>query len=152
QGRPDNSETRDRVYVIRSDGTGWRQLSDSSYGAEGPRWSRDGRAISFRQVPYPQRFWADMHPPDMAGARKGEQVVEMRADGSGMRVIANHRRGDSRPSWTRDAGRAFFLSDRDGHRAVYVMNADGSGVRRLADADVVPEANVSPDGRHFAYT
>ena len=42
QGRPDNHETRDRLYVIAPDGSGLRQLTDSTYGAEGPQWSATG--------------------------------------------------------------------------------------------------------------
>lgn len=82
QGRPDNRETRDRVYVVSTDGSGLRQLTDSSYGAEGPRWSRNGRSITFLRVPYPKRLWADMEPGDMAIARAGERLMSIRPDGS----------------------------------------------------------------------
>jgi Tol biopolymer transport system component len=37
---------------------------------------------------------------------------------------------DETPSWTPD-GRLLFQSTRDGAFEVYVMNADGSGVRAL---------------------
>jgi hypothetical protein len=84
QGRPDNAEVRDRVYVVASDGTGFRQVSDSSYGAEGPMWSGDGRAITFRQVPYPRRFWAEMEPADVDAANKAARLVTIRLDGSGL--------------------------------------------------------------------
>ena len=82
QGRPDNSETRDRLYVVATDGTGFRQLTDSSYGAEGPRWSRDGRTITFLQVPYPRRLWSEMGPTDLALARAGQRRMSIRPDGS----------------------------------------------------------------------
>ena len=84
QGRPDNRETRDRIFVVASDGTGLRQLTDSAYGAEGPRWSPDGRTITFRMVPYPKRRWEEMREPDMAAANAGARRMSIRPDGSGL--------------------------------------------------------------------
>jgi TolB protein len=37
----------------------------------------------------------------------------------------------SDPAWSPDGRRLAFGSDRDGDLEVYVMNADGSGQRRL---------------------
>jgi len=94
QGRPDNRETRDRVYLIRSDGSGaWRRLSDSAYGAEGPRWSPDG-SITFKQVPYPTQFWNEMSPADMESAKQNTRVMTVRPDGSGLRAVANRTAAD----------------------------------------------------------
>ena len=48
QGRPDNAQVNERVYVVRSDGTARRQLTDSTFNSVGPRWTADGR-IRFTQ-------------------------------------------------------------------------------------------------------
>ena len=40
---------------------------------------------------------------------------------------------DGAPAWSPDGSRIVFHSDRTGGRDIYVMNADGSGVRRLTD-------------------
>lgn len=82
QGRPDNRETCDRVYVVRSDGSGFRQLTDSTYSAESPRWSKDGSTIMFRKVPYPKHVWSEMGPSDMAIAKAGERTMSIKPDGS----------------------------------------------------------------------
>ena len=82
QGRPDNHETRDRLYVIASDGSGLRQLTDSTVGAEGPQWSADGRTITFLMVTYPKRLWSEMTPADFAAARASERRMSIRPDGS----------------------------------------------------------------------
>ena len=45
-----------------------------------------------------------------------------------------------------------FTSDRDGKTNIYVMNDDGSGVRRLTDTPFrVGSAKWSPDGRQIAF-
>ena len=45
-----------------------------------------------------------------------------------------------------------FLSDRDGNRSIYVMNDDGSDVRRLTDTPFrVGSPTWSPDGRQIAF-
>jgi hypothetical protein len=81
QGRLDNKEVRDRVYVMRTDGSGKRLLSDSLTGAEGPRWSEDGKAVEFTRVPYPVRYWDQMGPVEMKSARSGERRVAVLLDG-----------------------------------------------------------------------
>jgi dipeptidyl aminopeptidase/acylaminoacyl peptidase len=151
QGRPDNKEARDRIFLIRSDGTGWRQLTDSSYSAEAPRWAPDGKTITFRQVPYQKRFWAEMGPEDMAAAHRDERIVAIRPDGSGLTPVAGIRPGDSGRSWSGDGRAAFFRSDRDGAQAVYMMDARGTSVRRVADAALIPSMTPSPNGRQLAY-
>ncbi len=151
QGRPDNSETRDRVFIVHSDGSGMRQLTDSSYGAEEPRWSSDGKTITFSQVPYPKRLWKEMSPADMSAARNGERPVAIRTDGSGLSPVDGIHSGDSAPIWTRSGQFAFFESDRDGARAIYMKGARDTVVRRVVDAAVVPTVKPSPDGRQLAY-
>jgi hypothetical protein len=87
QGRPDMAETRDRVFVIAVDGSGLRQLTDSTYSAEGPRWSSDGRTIRFLQVPYRRRLWREMREGDMPAARAAQRQMSIRADGSGLMPV-----------------------------------------------------------------
>ncbi len=60
---------------------------------------------------------------------------------------------DIRPSWSPDGSRIVFESWRDGVRAVYVMNADGSGQHRLsADAGASEyDPRWSPDGQTIMF-
>jgi serine/threonine protein kinase len=49
-------------------------------------------------------------------------------------------------AWTRD-GRIVFTSSRSGQRALWIMNADGSGARQLSHPRLSPwEPRVTPDG------
>ena len=56
------------------------------------------------------------------------------------------------PVWSPDGRRIAFLSRRDGSKEVYVVNADGSGQRRLTrDARFPATPAWSPDGRQIAF-
>jgi TolB protein len=56
------------------------------------------------------------------------------------------------PVWSPDGRRIAFLSRPDGNKALYVMNADGSGQRRLTrDASNSATPAWSPDGRTLAF-
>lgn len=57
------------------------------------------------------------------------------------------------PVWSPDGERIAFMSNRDGNTEIYVMNRDGSGVRRLTNhpgGDVTP--TWSPTGQQIAFT
>jgi TolB protein len=59
---------------------------------------------------------------------------------------------DGSPAWSPDGTRIAFYSERDGNAEIYVMHADGTGVRRLTrtSADEGYPA-WSPDGRTISF-
>jgi Tol biopolymer transport system component len=121
QGRPDNAQVNERVYVVRSDGTGRKQLTNSGLNSVGPRWTIDGR-IRFTQNRYGVRRWDQMTPQQMERGRATEEIVTIKPDGSGM---------------TRSPKPAPAI--------------DSLAVRLGSDGGELPEPNVSPDGRLAAY-
>jgi TolB protein len=57
------------------------------------------------------------------------------------------------PAWSPDGSRLAFTSNRDGNSEIYVVNRDGSGLRRLTNhpnIDVTP--TWSPTGKQIAFT
>ena len=56
----------------------------------------------------------------------------MNADGSGQRNLTRNPAYDADPAWSPDGRKLAFVSNRDGSYGVYVMNAEGSGLRKLA--------------------
>ena len=77
----------------------------------------------------------------------------MAADGSEVRQLTDHDKEDNQPAWSPDGDHLAFSSDRDGDLAIYVMAADGSGVRPLTVTDGYADGQPawSPDGRHLAF-
>jgi len=59
---------------------------------------------------------------------------------------------DTAPALSPDGQRVAFMSDRDGNWEIYVINSDGSGLRRLTDNAAQDGLPVwSPDGRAIAF-
>jgi WD40 repeat protein len=143
QGRPDFRETRDRVYLIRSDGSGWRRLSDSAYGAEGPRWTPDG-SITFKQVPYPKRFWNEMTPADMDSAKHNTRVMTVRPDGSGLRAVSNQAGEDDHKVRSPNGRQFAYTKSVDGASGLYVDERLLIGGRGVGPLGYLRTATLTP--------
>lgn len=80
-------------------------------------------------------------------------VYVMNADGSDARTLANRPLAfDASPAWSPDGSRMAFESTLDGKRAIWVMQADGQGLRRLTEgsgSDFAPA--WSPDSSRIAF-
>ena len=45
--------------------------------------------------------------------------------------LTRHPARDTSPTWSPDGARIAFVTGRDGNDEIYIMNADGSGLRNL---------------------
>jgi dipeptidyl aminopeptidase/acylaminoacyl peptidase len=136
-----------RVFSIKTDGTGRRQLA---YG-KGPQLSPDRRRILFA---------------------RGRSLYVMQSDGSHRRPLAQANFGYYAPgatepynaAWSPDGKRIVFVrgfaerqvsgSPLHPRSAIYVINADGTGLRRLTPVHRNAEAmnpRWAPDGRKIAF-
>ena len=122
------------VHVVRADGKG---LVDLAPGGS-PSWSPDGTRIAFV-------------------GRGGINV--MNADGGGVTLLSHCGRpqcDDDQPTWSPDGKQIAFVRGGAVYSGdIYVMNADGSSVRRLTRArtkDGVWQPAWSPDGTRIAFT
>jgi TolB protein len=91
------------------------------------------------------------------------EVFAVKTDGSSLRRLTTSPGYDAEARWSPDGQRIVFTSDRDataeqrarrdvGSFELYVMNADGSGVRRLTTNDYYDASPTwSPDGRRIAF-
>jgi Tol biopolymer transport system component len=120
--------TGEGIAVIRSDGTGLRQLTHH-IGDRAPAWSPDGRLLALER----------------AG-----RIYVMKADGTGLHRLGSRPPRDHEPAWSPDGRRIAFVTK----DSLLVMRADGGGVRRLyrIKAGAVAGPSWSPDGRSIAFS
>jgi Tol biopolymer transport system component len=133
------------LYLVNVDGSGLRRLTlripEGTPQTTGPRrggqvvWSPDGRTIYFGRY---------LVRADGSGARRLPYIpltAVWSPDGRRIAFAGKTPRGP-------ESGRPFYSS----HSDIYVMNADGSGTRKLThNARQNAEPAWSPDGRKIAF-
>jgi len=98
-----------------------------------------------------------------AGGESSDELYVMNADGSGKRRLARSLAGNHSTAWSPDGRKLVFaiqlrgtggLCNRGGtcNNELFLINADGSGLRRLT-RNAVPDGDAvwSPDGRKIAF-
>lgn len=126
------------VYVMRTDGTGERQLTDDVFKDRVPRWSPDGSRIAFYSN------------------RSGNyQAWTIRPDGSRLQQITHHAHEITRAIWAPDGKRMAIFCFEEGARIVEAGQAGADRV--LAQLPPMPHADErfdpwswSPDGKWIA--
>ena len=130
------------IYAVNADGSDLTRLTNNDAHDYQPVWSPDGRRIAF----------ISERDGDRLRVPRNQEIYVMNADGSDVTRLTNNDAEDVQPTWSPDARRIAFVSERDGNWNIYVANADGSGTTRLthhAASDWRP--SWSPDGRRIAF-
>jgi hypothetical protein len=127
-----------RIYTVKAEGTGPEPLTDRDWDRFAPAWSPDGSHIAFVTAG-PGTVEANGQPP---------QIWVMSADGSRQRQLTSVSAGTSRPAWSPDGSQIAF---NDGGGAMYVIDVDGSGLRKLGPPGGF-DPTWSPDGSQIAFT
>ncbi len=149
-GEVATSEAFARLVASRTDGTGKRVIFDRA-GADryrgpdsawGPSWSKDGRWLAFA-----------VGPP-FASGNADVDIWKIRSDASGAaNLTPDSVTNEAFPDFSPDGRRIVFRSMRDGNAEIYLMNADGTGPRRLTRheaTDTMPA--FSSAGDRVAFT
>ena len=100
-------------------------------------WSPDGQWVVYRD--------------STRGINEDDEIYVVRADGSERRNITNNPANDWGPDWSPDGSTIVFNSDREGGLRGYLMNPDGTNVRRIPIDAWFEYPSFSPDGARIAF-
>jgi TolB protein len=135
------SEHFERLVTSGLDGSGQKVVFAPDEPVWRPQWSADGKWIVCAVGPTFARPSAKV------------DIWKLRPDGTEAQNLTGGAAGNNGfPYFSPDAKRIVFRSGRDGNHEIYLMNADGTGVRRLTDnaaTDTMP--SFSPDGKEIAF-
>ncbi len=131
-----------KIWIVRSDGTGLRQLTTGSGTDETPAISPDGKRIVFART---------THDGTPAG-RKPELYVASVAGGEPARLTENTVE-DVNPVFSPDGRSIAFGEDSGGSRnTVDVVRLNGSGLRKvISTGGTYPDPDYSPNGRNLVF-
>ena len=134
---PDNPDGRNHIFTIDlATGKVTQVTSGRNHHDQHPKWSPDGRRISF------------------VSSRGGNfDLYVMNADGANVTRLTDHPANDFDPIWMPDGNSMIFSSERDSRSDLYRLWLSDRRVERLTHhfvgRAIMP--SVSPDGRSVAF-
>jgi TolB protein len=137
-GGPVGDRAIQEIYIADYDGFNPRRVTVGRNLNLSPVWSPDSKALAYTS--YRRGF------PDILVSFLYQGKLEYPTRGT-------DRNHNFLPAWSPDGSQIAFVSNRDGNAEIYVVNADGSNVRRITNhpsIDVTP--TWSPTGNQLAFT
>jgi Tol biopolymer transport system component len=126
----------DDVYAMNADGTEERRLTEAKGPEFDPTWSPDGSKVAYRDSTH--------------GVNDNDEIFVVNADGTHRINLTRNSSNDWGPAWSPDGRHIAFNSSRDLLPQLYVMDSDGSRVRRVTEREAEYPA-WSPDGKRLVF-
>ena len=128
----------ENVYAMNPDGSNLVTVA----GASGPEfdgaWSSDGKWVVYRD--------------STRGVNKDDEIYIAAADGSSRRNLTKNPENDWGPDWSHDGSTIAFNSTRDGSMmSGYLVNPDGSNLRRIESDAWIEYPSFSPDDSKLVF-
>jgi Tol biopolymer transport system component len=130
-----------QIWLMDTEGTILRRITDVQDGACQPDWSPDGERLVF------------VSPcPDKQDVYRGSSLFIVNADGSGLIPLDTTPGGDFEPAWSPDGTQILFTTLRDGLAHLYLYHlADNSVVSLSRPSAYDRQGSWSPDGSMIAF-
>lgn len=136
------------IYVMKTDGTGLKQLTHNNAADNTPHWSPDGKQIVFVS--------------ERDGSVYDSEIYIMNEDGSQQKRLTNQPGDDSHPKFTPDGMHIIFNSARTTPdlsvdwtkqwNEIFIMDVDAKNIRQVTTFKTICTfPSVSPDGKKIAY-
>jgi Tol biopolymer transport system component len=110
--------TNTDIYVMDTDGKNIKRLTNTKTALMNyPSFSPDGNKIIF------------VSTSNVNGNTKG--IYSMNSDGSNLTLIKENSGTTTAPRYSPDGSKIVFASDRDGDSEIYIMDANGTNLKKL---------------------
>lgn len=129
----------DDVWVANPDGTSGRNLTPDRASDADPDWSPDGRRVVYASM-----------PSRCQGPACHQDLYAIDRDGHNRVRLTNTPQDEHDPDWSPDGTRIAYTRWDQDRPSVWVMAADGSGQRPLAN-DPGMDPDWAPDGTQLLY-
>jgi Tol biopolymer transport system component len=112
------------IYLVNIDSSNPIRIATARPGPAGhPSWAPGGHKLVFDAVV----------PISKNESTAYQQIFTVADDGSNLAQLTHGRFDNAKPEWSPDGRLIAFLSDRDGHIEIYLMDTDGFKQRRLTN-------------------
>jgi TolB protein len=139
-----NRDTQE-IYIVDYDGANAVRVTNTTTLNVSPSWAPDNQAIAYTS-------WR----PSSAGSFGVYQDIVLSFITAGTRATPAAGSTDKQnylPAFSADGSKIAFTSNRDGNAEIYVMNKDGSGVRRMTNNPAIDTTPTwSPNSNQIAWT